>query len=201
MADKRKQIIEAAEKMFTTGRYHEVTLDDICHKARIGKGTVYRYFQDKEDLFWQVILSGHDELVAGVEQVATDETDPGRGLRRVAQAMADFFTEHEALFGLMWSDQLRTSARKRDVHRQWHASEDKIAAVAAKFIAKGMHNGLYATMLSPVAAAHLMLGMVHVGLHHRQTMPGGKDWVAAVVELFERGLLVRAGKTGRQKRT
>ena len=85
MPDKAADILKAAEKLFAAGRYHEVTLDEICKNAHVGKGTVYRYFHDKEDLLWRVIMSGLDELVKSVRQVAEREEDPGQGLRQVAE--------------------------------------------------------------------------------------------------------------------
>lgn len=192
MPDKAKQILKAAEKLFASGRFHEVTLDEIRKKAGVGKGTVYRYFEDKEDLYWQVILSGFDELVASVREVGEQEQDPGRGLRTLVERMAHFFTERGALFGLMWTVRRRGSGRKRKVWHEWRSKEDKILAVAAGFVMRGMQQGRYATELSPAASGRLLLGMVRTGLMHRHEMPGGKDWHRAVVELFEKGLLVRA---------
>jgi len=191
MPEKAKQILKTAEKMFAGGRYHEVTLDEICKEAGVGKGTIYRYFQDKEHLFFQVILSGLDELVASVEVVGQQEQDSGKGLRQVAECVADFFAQRDALFGLMWSEQLRRSDRRRDVRREWHSKDEKIMAVFARFIVKGLEEGRYASRLSPAAAARLLLGMIRTGLRERKEMPGGKDWPLAVVDLFESGLLVR----------
>lgn len=194
MADRTKQILKMAEKMFAAGRYHEVTLDEICKQAGVGKGTIYRYFQDKEHLFFQVILSGLDELVASVQSVGEQEQDAGKGLRCVAERVAEFFAQRDALFGLMHSEQLRRSDRRRDVWRQWASKDEKIMAVVAGFVVKGMEEGRYVSRLSPAAAARLLLGMIRTGLRDRREMPGGKDWPLAVVDLFEKGLLVRNGQ-------
>lgn len=191
MSEKAKQILKTAEALFANGRYHEVTLDDICADAGVGKGTVYRYFEDKEDLFWQVILSGLDELVESVKAVGEAEDDPGAGLRGVVTRITDFFTERGGLFGLMWSEQLRGSKRKRKVWKQWRKRDEATVGIVADFIARGTEQGVYATELTPAAAARLLLGMVRTGLRHRQDMPAGKDWQLAIVDLFERGLLAR----------
>lgn len=191
MADKAKQILKTAERLFATGRYHEVTLDEICKEAGVGKGTVYRYFKDKEDLYWQVILSGLDELVASVEHVGEQQPDAGQGLRLLVQCIADFFKERGALFGLMWSQQLRGSGRKKHFWKQWGKKDERMVAVAAGFIVRGTEEGHYASRFSPAAAARLLLGMVRTGLRNWKEMPAGKDWPLAVVDLFESGLLVR----------
>jgi AcrR family transcriptional regulator len=191
MGDKARQILATAEKLFASGRYDEVTLDEICESAGVGKGTIYRYFHDKEDLYWQVILSGLDELVASVRQVGEQEQDPGRSLRTLVERVTEFFTERGALFGLMSTVKRRGSGRKKKVWKQWRAKEDEIVGVAAEFIAQGVQSGRYATELGPAGAARLLLGMVRTALWHWQEMPGGRHWHQPVVDLFEKGLLVR----------
>jgi len=49
---KRQRILRAAEKLFTSQRFDEVTTDDIMHAAGVGKSTIYRYFKGKDDIFF-----------------------------------------------------------------------------------------------------------------------------------------------------
>jgi len=51
---KRQQILRTAEKLFTSRKFDEVTTDDIMNAAGVGKGTIYRYFRNKDDLFFHV---------------------------------------------------------------------------------------------------------------------------------------------------
>jgi AcrR family transcriptional regulator len=192
MPAKDQIIVKTAERLFAAGRFHEITLDHICKEAGIGKGTVYRYFEDKEDLYYQVILRGLDELVASVREVSEQEEDPARGLRMAARRVTDFYADRHALFSLMWSEQLRGSQHKRKLHNQWRGKSDRIVDVLAAFIEKGVQSGAYDLPgLSAAAAARLLMGMLRTGMRHRQQMPEGKDWAVAVVDLFERGLRVR----------
>lgn len=190
MADKAQQILKAAEKQFATTRYHEVTLDGICQKAGVGKGTIYRYFKDKEDLYYRVLRSGLDELTETIKQVGQQEEDPRKGLRRVATCMVDFFTQRAALFGLMYSEQLKGSAGSKNLWRQWHQRGEPMMLVASDLVRKGIEQGLYATDFKPEMVARLLLGMIRVAMRNRKEMPAGEEWPASIVQLFERGLLV-----------
>jgi AcrR family transcriptional regulator len=187
--DKAHRILQAAEKHFAAGRYHEVTLEHICKSAGVGKGTVYRYFEDKEHLFFQVIISGLDELVESVAKLAEQDCDPGQGLRKVARCLADFYRRREALFSLMHSEQLRRSNRKKAMWKQWCKRSGEIVAVIEGFITTGVEQGTYSGAFPPGAAARLLMGMLRTGVRHTDEMPGGKDWPLAVVELFEQGLV------------
>ncbi len=60
--DKRQQIMLAAERLFLGRPFHEVTTDQVAHEAHVGKGTIYRYFKSKDDLFFETAHRGFDEL-------------------------------------------------------------------------------------------------------------------------------------------
>ncbi len=49
---RREQIIEAAVALFSEQGYFQTTIDDICTRIGVGKGLVYRYFKDKNDVLF-----------------------------------------------------------------------------------------------------------------------------------------------------
>ena len=61
-ATKEQAILDAASQVFALRPFHEVLIDDIAADASIGKGTIYRYFPTKEDLYFATILHGLDTL-------------------------------------------------------------------------------------------------------------------------------------------
>lgn len=54
--EKRQEILDAAEAAFGRREFDEVTTDDIAAGAGVGKGTLYRYFPTKEDLYAATLL-------------------------------------------------------------------------------------------------------------------------------------------------
>ena len=48
---KRELILEAAYDVFSRKGYHRATIDEIIALADTGKGTVYNYFVNKDQLF------------------------------------------------------------------------------------------------------------------------------------------------------
>ncbi|MBQ4340000.1 MAG: TetR/AcrR family transcriptional regulator [Firmicutes bacterium] len=54
-ADKRELIMAAAMELFRDKGYSNTRIIDIAQKAGIGKGTVYAYFDSKEDLMIKLI--------------------------------------------------------------------------------------------------------------------------------------------------
>ena len=56
IAARRETIIAAAEEVFNAKGYTAATVDEIAEKANISKGSVYNYFQSKQELFSQLFL-------------------------------------------------------------------------------------------------------------------------------------------------
>ena len=57
MAEKEKklQIIKAAAKRFDRHGLNKTTLDEIARDLRIGKATIYHYFESKDQLYYDVL--------------------------------------------------------------------------------------------------------------------------------------------------
>jgi len=73
----RTAILNCAAEAFSRRKFHEVLTDDIALKLGIGKGTLYRYFDSKDDLYFATIVRGldgmHEALTAVVERAAPME--------------------------------------------------------------------------------------------------------------------------------
>ena len=61
--EKQKAILDAAASVFAKKGYHQANIADICKKARISNGALYKYFKNKKDLYVQVFSSHIDRLV------------------------------------------------------------------------------------------------------------------------------------------
>ena len=67
--EKKKNILDAAYKLFTTNGVSNTSISMICQKAGIAKGTFYLYFHDKEDVLrnlvkkmsFDILKDAHDE--------------------------------------------------------------------------------------------------------------------------------------------
>lgn len=53
---RKNQILDCSKKIFSEKGYYETYVEEIIKEARVGKGTFYRYFKNKEDLFISVLI-------------------------------------------------------------------------------------------------------------------------------------------------
>jgi AcrR family transcriptional regulator len=66
------RLLEAAKDAFAKRGYGEVNVDDICRGARIAKGSFYRHYRSKEELFVAAAESLADEVAALFRDAAED---------------------------------------------------------------------------------------------------------------------------------
>lgn len=66
--EKEKIIIEEAKKMFTQIGYKATTMELLANKINIGKGTLYLYFDSKEELLKAIVK----ELISYIDNKATE---------------------------------------------------------------------------------------------------------------------------------
>jgi AcrR family transcriptional regulator len=58
------RLLDSAKEAFTRRGYADANVDEICRSARVAKGSFYRHYRSKEDLFFAVAEALAEELVA-----------------------------------------------------------------------------------------------------------------------------------------
>ncbi|QRN86791.1 TetR/AcrR family transcriptional regulator [Clostridia bacterium] len=66
----RKKILEGAFECFSTSDFHDVKMIEIARQAGVGKGTVYEYFESKEELYYQLFNFMLETYLQEMEDVA-----------------------------------------------------------------------------------------------------------------------------------
>lgn len=99
---KRLAILDAAEVHFAKRPFHEVRLDDIAAAAKVGKGTLYIYFQSKDHLYVELLQRGFNDLVDRAVEVAKTK-DAWAALEAIVQHLAKWSLKNPELFELMRS--------------------------------------------------------------------------------------------------
>lgn len=54
--ERRKEILETAERLFLKKGYTKTTVNDILKEIGIAKGTFYHYFKSKEEVMDEIIM-------------------------------------------------------------------------------------------------------------------------------------------------
>src|SRR5437016_3457768 len=116
-------MLDAAARLFGSQRFHEVRMEDIAADAAVGKGTLYRYFSDKEDLYLALLERASQQLLCQLRRQVEQVEGPRAQLEAVVAALITYFDEQPHLFDLIQRAEVLRSAG-RDF--PWQKTRDEI---------------------------------------------------------------------------
>ena len=70
---KRDQILDGAKKVFAANGYDGASMNDITKAAGVSKGTIYVYFNNKEELFAGLIQRERERIFDAVSSILVDD--------------------------------------------------------------------------------------------------------------------------------
>ncbi len=157
---KRLAILDAATEVFSRREFDEVLTDDVAAAAGVGKGTLYRYFPTKDDLYFQILVRGFDELDA-VLAVPRPAAEPvADRLAWVAREVVRIFRGRQPFTLLPRVSERRLCARRRELDRRRAALIRFVEETVAAGVARGE-----VRPLDPRVGAELFIGMVRAATY------------------------------------
>jgi TetR/AcrR family transcriptional regulator len=97
----RSQLLDAAEEVFGRKGFHDTTLKEIAELAEFSVGSVYSFFENKDDLYLSVFLRRGGEFLPGMEEAVTGPGSPLEQLHRLVDYEVGFFRKHP-FFGRLY---------------------------------------------------------------------------------------------------
>jgi AcrR family transcriptional regulator len=191
-ADKRKIIMQAAEKLFISRQFHEVTTDDIARQAGVGKGTIYRYFQNKDELFFEMATTGLDELCDALR----DKIPPGapfsEQLNAASVQIGSFFERRRQLLQTMQPEGSSAPLFKGQFRDRWIEKRDRLVAALARVVRQGVDEGRVRSDITPEVLANFFLGMLRTRGRALRDAPEPVRRYETVIDLFLHGVAASA---------
>jgi len=199
--NKRQLIMQAAERLFTHCRIHEITLDQVARHARVGKGTIYLYFKDKDDLFFQVATSGFDDLCELVQRKVPEDAPFADQLLEMCVEISAFFKGRREMFCMMQAEDARMPGCKGGLRERWFEHRKKLIAAVAGVIGHGVADGLVRGDIPPEALAEFLLGMLRSRALDLRDAPSNLQRYELLVDLFLNGAARARGRARRAQRS
>jgi AcrR family transcriptional regulator len=181
---KQEQIMQAAERLFTTGRVHEITLDQVAEAAGVGKGTIYRYFADKDDLFFQTATAGFDELCELLRHEVTEGVSFREQLLLACGRTEVFFAGRRQLIQMMAAEEGRAYWFSPALRQRWMARRGNLVAALGQIIQRGVVEGVVRPDVDPQVFAVLLLGMLRAAARDMPEGLSGRASHGLIVQVF-----------------
>lgn len=101
---KKQYILEIAKKFFTKYGYVKTSLDDIALEAGIAKGTIYYYFESKQELFMNILAAQAEEFVIEMKRQVMEKKGFENKLRHFMLTPIRYFCKEMPI----WLESLRS---------------------------------------------------------------------------------------------
>lgn len=99
----RRRILDAAHHVFFRDGFMLANLDEVATLAGVAKGTLYRYFESKADLYVAVLAENGTRFVAKMNEVAEAGGPARECLKNIADFYLDHWTTHTEYFQIFWA--------------------------------------------------------------------------------------------------
>jgi len=95
---RRNAIVDAAQSLFFSKPYGEITIEAIAEKAQLAKGTLYLYFSNKEELYSAVALRGGRILNQMFKEKVKGKKNGLEKAFATGEAYYEFYKQHTQYF-------------------------------------------------------------------------------------------------------
>jgi AcrR family transcriptional regulator len=188
--ERRAELVAAARDVFGGKGYHAATVDDITRAAGVAKGTFYLYFDEKREVYYELVRSFLQHVKDIGASVAREVRTPQEFFARSEQAACELvrvFLEHHKLARLTYRESLRLDPELEQLLRDFYRDQ---ARVEADNIRLGIELGLFRAV-DPMICAYAHIGMVErvaLALLHEPSPPEPKHVVRELLAIAFEGL-------------
>lgn len=199
-SEKRRLIAQAAVRVFGEKGFEKTRMEDVARAAAVGKGTLYEYFRDKDELLhgsFAVLLGDiESDLLSNIDL----NVPPAQALSELAnymvQSMRDWGEEYRFFLEYM----LRVS-RTRGKFPLLGAMLSEFRQVVASILESGIEKKVFRPDLDVTATAAALAAWYDGAVLHWIVLPEGPS-IELMSEHFHetifRGLFVPGRKKGKR---
>ena len=159
---KRLEIIHAAMKAFARKGFANTKMIDVARAAKIGKGTIYEYFKNKNEIFEQGFLFLMDTFETNIARKIYKITDPVEKLNAIFESFIDFFHGETAEIIEVMLDFWAEAIRQKDEQTLKLVDLEKIYSDFRTMIGAVLDEGIRIGKFKPMntfMVASLLIGM------------------------------------------
>ncbi len=155
----RTEAIIAATRKVIAIQGPEFTLDRVAEEAGVAKGTIYLYFQNKDDLVFRVLKEGIADLLDKTRVAMEGDLPLPDRLRRMVHIQFDFVSANRSLFLYYRAQMGGEHAAQKDFHCRMQEEYDQFLELMITHFEKAIAAGEIRP-LEPRKLARVFTGIV-----------------------------------------
>jgi len=155
--DKRRQILDAAIRVFAHQGFHATRVSDIADEAGVAYGLVYHYFKSKDEVLNELFSQRWQLLLAAIEETDGSDAAPRDKLAAVAAFIVESYRHDPELMQVIIVEVTRAA----NSFGRTHLPEIRRAYESiAKIVADGQESGAFRRDIDPIFASMSFYGAI-----------------------------------------
>jgi TetR/AcrR family fatty acid metabolism transcriptional regulator len=155
--DKRRQILDAAIRVFARQGFHATRVSDIADEAGVAYGLVYHYFSSKDEVLNELFSQRWSLLLAAIEEIDAGAAAPRDKLAAVAAFIVESYRHDHELMKVIIVEVTRAANSFGRTHLpEIRKAYDSIA----KIVADGQEAGAFRRDVDPIFASMSFYGAI-----------------------------------------
>jgi TetR/AcrR family transcriptional regulator len=188
----RGEILETALRLFSENGFHNVSVQQIAKHAEFGVGTIYKFFENKQDLYKILIMETAEKWQRAVIHGLEKECDPFQAIKNYVSVQRELFFDNLAVVRLYYSETKGACFNVRAGFDQdlLMLRDERINKLASVF-ASGIREGVFRD-LDPYHMALALHGIIDAFLFRMMEDPARfreRDELSDAAEIFLGGVI------------
>ena len=152
----RERILQSAAELFAEREFELVLIDEVAAHAGVGKGSVYRQFKSKEELYAAAVINGFTELQREIRAALAGTTSTRDQTATIVRHTVRFFWTRRQFFALLRDPKALPPSQER----QYRAQRNELSRLLSGVLDDGVKRGAIRPGFDTRIAAEALLGMV-----------------------------------------
>lgn len=183
----KREIIDAVIKIIDRKGVKKLTMSEVAQQVGIAKGTLYIYFENKDDLLNSAIETSLEPLLMGIREIIDGDISPDKKLEKIVEFHLSFFEEHKNYFRVLIYEHQRSQDPKRRFTDNRH---QLFLQKIGRIIKDGINEGLFKDYDPEMLAVMFSESLIGVTLQkivrkEASSLKGAKE---AITEVFFKGI-------------
>jgi len=182
----KKSILKVAERIFTQKGYSLTTMDEIAKEAQFSKATLYQYFRNKREMFFEIIYKSFEEVLQKIIKVQQMNVSAEEKLKKAIYTIGYYYHTKKNIARIFIMEKalmrrllhLDSKVQAPSTHHppipgRYKAILDETYNLLCQIIEEGVKNGEF--RIVDISQACLILGAMIRGFHFKGPLREKKE--------------------------
>ena len=191
-AFRTREILAAARSLLEQRSPEAMTMEEVAAAAGVAKGTVYLYFQSKDDLIQALITRVGENIVRDLEASLVAPGTAPEKLIRIVSVLLEYLNRERLLFPIYARELLQGEGGSREgFRRRYLELEEKFVTLVTDLFAEGIAAGQFIPA-NPRLLTFLIRGLVRATGYYQKVegqADAAKEALPVILTLIASGLI------------